>query len=775
MKLIFLTGRGLLILIAIVVLVQALGIMGGAQNTELAEAETLHEQVVKLWDAGQYQEAIPLAEQALAIRERRLGIHAPHFTQSITMLAALYRATGDFNRAAILFKRLLDIREQEVGTAHPNYAQALNNLAWLYTLKGEYVSAENLYQRAISILERSATGVPNPLLPPVLDNYSELYKARRDLPRAVEMRRRSEDIREYYLSFDLLHGAERTKQQKLNIINGQTNRTVSLHAQSGSHDQGAASLALTTILRRKGRALDAMVDQIGALRQRATTEDQQLLDQLTAAQSNLAKLLVSSAPVDSQSIQQLLQQIAPAGSTVGKYLLAGAPPASLSNDEQRVTQIKRLTRAVDWLQATVGRRNAEFRAQTQAVTVDAVRAALPAESVLIEIFAARTFNAKATRTSDRFGPARYVVYLLRPDGGISFVDLGPVETIDRAADRFLSAISNPATTNAKETGRALDELVTRPIRKLLGNVGHVLISPDGKLNLVPFAAMVDENGKYLVEKFSITYLTSGRDLLRLRVPRQSKQVPLVIANPAFAEALIPAAESVTKRTGSREVSGPTAVSSRSGSMPATRWPELRGTAEEAGYIKERWPEARVLAGREATEAAVKQAVAPNVLHLATHGFFLADQRLDEASTGENPMLRSGLVLAGANTLQGGGPDDGVLTALEVAGLNLWGTQLVVLSACETGVGEVRNGEGVYGLRRALVLAGAESEVMTLWRVDDTATSEVMIEYYRRLKDGEGRTEALRQVQLDFLGRSTRQHPFFWASFILNGDWRRIAS
>ncbi|HEY9285181.1 MAG TPA: CHAT domain-containing protein, partial [Pyrinomonadaceae bacterium] len=158
---------------------------------------------------------------------------------------------------------------------------------------------------------------------------------------------------------------------------------------------------------------------------------------------------------------------------------------------------------------------------------------------------------------------------------------------------------------------------------------------------------------------------------------------------------------------------------------------------------------------------------------------------------ENPLLRSGLALEGANLRRGTNGEDGILTALEAAGLDLWGTKLVALSACETGVGEVRTGEGVYGLRRALVLAGAESQVMSLWKVSDDATRDLMVAYYKRLAAGEGRTEALRQVQLEMLrgksqagaggarglggqlgGRGAdRGHPYFWAAFIQSGDWR----
>jgi len=132
-----------------------------------------------------------------------------------------------------------------------------------------------------------------------------------------------------------------------------------------------------------------------------------------------------------------------------------------------------------------------------------------------------------------------------------------------------------------------------------------------------------------------------------------------------------------------------------------------------------------------------------------------------------------VALAGANTRVSGDKDDGILTALEVSGLDLYGTKLVVLSACETGVGEAVSGEGVYGLRRALVMAGAETQVMSLWKVDTGRTRELMIAYYKKLKAGAGRSEALRQTQLEMLAREETSHPNLWASFIVSGDWRTL--
>ena len=320
---------------------------------------------------------------------------------------------------------------------------------------------------------------------------------------------------------------------------------------------------------------------------------------------------------------------------------------------------------------------------------------------------------------------------------------------------------------------------------MLGDARLILLSPDGALNLVPFGALVDEEQRYLVERFTFVYLTTSRDLLRLQTQSPERQGPVVIANPDFdGGGTLPLVQvaAATVRADSR----------RSVDFTSMRFGPLPGTAEEAVGLTNLLSKSWVLTGAAATEAALKQVHGPHILHIATHGFFLADQTREPERTRaaivsnefsdiplrpsslwvENPLLRSGLALAGANQRQSGA-EDGVLTALEAAGLDLWGTKLVVLSACETGVGAVQNGEGVYGLRRALVMAGAESQVMSLWKVADEATRDLMVAYYKRLLSGEGRAEALRQVQLAMLASEERQHPFYWAGFIPSGQWGPI--
>ena len=246
---------------------------------------------------------------------------------------------------------------------------------------------------------------------------------------------------------------------------------------------------------------------------------------------------------------------------------------------------------------------------------------------------------------------------------------------------------------------------------MLGGAQRLFISPDGALNLVPFAALQDENGRYLVESHEISYLTSGRDLLRLQERATRKRTIVDRREPGVRP------DGDTVDGGRRKP--PPAEGSICRARASTALP---GTAAEAKALAALMPDADVRTGREATEGVLRSVHGPRVLHLATHGFFLGggqagssdaralvhDAAPASVTAGDNPLLRSGLAFAGANAPAANDGDDGILTALEASSLDLWGTRMAVLSACETGVGETRRGDGVYGLRRALVVAGAEA-------------------------------------------------------------------
>jgi CHAT domain-containing protein len=299
------------------------------------------------------------------------------------------------------------------------------------------------------------------------------------------------------------------------------------------------------------------------------------------------------------------------------------------------------------------------------------------------------------------------------------------------------------------------------------------------LNLVPMAALVDEQDQYLALRFEISYVTSGRDLLRFDSKAIAHGPSVIVADPEFGNDTHLIAQTGPATKGQRSVD-----LDRGGLV----FRPLPNTALEAQDIMKllTLSTSRMLLREEATEANLKELHGPRVLHLASHGFFLSDHELTAElrkrspqtgapSISENPLLRSGIALSGANARRSGENDDGILTALEVAQLDLHGTELVVLSACDSGVGDVQNGEGVYGLRRALVLAGAQTQVTSLWKVSDEATRTLMIDYYQRLLKGEGRSVALLHAQQSMMANPSFSHPYYWASFIPLGNWLPLAT
>jgi len=724
---------------------RALAINEKVLGSESSLVATNFNNLAELYRAqGNYPAAEPLYERALAIREKALGTEHPDFANSLNNLAALYYLQGNYPAAEPLYKRALAIFEKALGPEHRIVATSLNNLAALYDSQGNYPDAEPLYKRALAIYEK-ALGTEHPNVADSLNNLAVLYQAQGDINMAITFLQKGLGVQEVNLKLNLSSGTETQKQAYMKTVSRTTDATVSLHVQAAPTNPAATRLALTAILQRKGRLLDILSTNLQTLRQYITPDIQPQFDQWLTLKSQLANLALKNTPIDQyRTIQQQAEE----------------------------------------LESNLNRRSTELQAINETVTIAAVQKQIPTDAVLIELFRYRPFNPKAAQ-KDQWGKPRYVAYILQSQGEPKWVDLGEADTLEPSIAKFRRAISRPPTNadrevdpqlsvaEVKQIARELDQKLMQPIRPLLGNARQLLISPDSDLNLIPFAALVDQQNRFLLETYDITYLSSGRDLVRQPRTDINLTNPVLFSDPDYGKP----SDKLIALNGRNPCS--TQIASRGEEITSLAnqiFCQLPNVAAETSAIQNLLPQAQLLSQSQATKATAKKLRNPSILHFATHGFFLPNppEAKPDAKITQNPLSQSALVLANFNKRQSCGDDpncNGLLTAQDVTTIDLRGTKLVFLSACETGLGKVTNGEGVYGLRRAFTLAGAESQVMSLWKVNDQTTRELVESYYKNLKANQGRSQSLETIQLDLLKKY--QYPYYWAAFIPSGNWSAI--
>lgn len=694
--------------------------------------------------SAEYAQAEQYYRRIETLYKKTLPADSPGFGELYLNYALLYFAKDDLDTAEAFLKRAVPLLEKSYDQSHPDYALLLNNLAAFDNARGRYAEARAKYVQVRQIMEK-AYGPTHFYVGMAFNNLALVYEAEANIKEAVKYRGLANRIYEQIKARTMGAGSEEQKSIYMGEAIYDTDYTVSLHAQSAPADLEAARTALTAVLGSKGRILDVMTDTVGVVRRRLVEQsnpgeqDRALLEEWSEKRAQLAALVF-----------QL-----PAGVDLSSYK----------------EKVDKLDGQVQQLETRLSARGSEILTDSQPVTIEAVQKLIPRDAILIEYVLYHPFDLK----SRRFGPPRYVAYVLSHDGDPKWVILkSDAATIDAAISSLREGLKNAkrAVSEVMRLARTVDEMVMRPVRAGIGGKAvRLLLSPDGQLNLIPFGALVDEDERYLAETYSITYLSSGRDLIRLQAARQNKRGPLIVASPDFNSASSIISPGTTDQA----------------TVNQQEFTPLATTREE---VKKLLPGAEVLFGAAATKAAVKQIHGPRILHVLTHGVFAGDSMADrQANRGlawagvnaneaytharekllNDPMLNSYLALAGAK--QG---EAGKLRALELASFDLWGTQLVVLSACETGVGAVQNGEGVYGLRRALVIAGSESQIISLWKVAEPETQRFFEDYYDRLLNkGRSRSEALREVQSLMIQNANLRHPYYWAAFIQSGAWEGL--
>ncbi|MFM7086692.1 MAG: CHAT domain-containing protein [Cyanobium sp.] len=672
-------------------------------------------------------------------------------------------ANGDPAEALRLQLQVMEWVQARLGPLHPIRARVLNNLSAFLAAVGRRQEALAPTEEAVKMYRE--LGKTNPAylgdLARALDNLADLKQSQAAPEAALQLRQEMVSVEVSDLQRQLPLLPEQRRQAFVETYGLRWQIPFS-SAQSGP---SGAQVALFTRLNRHALLLDLQRNQ--ALLARSSAQ-QPRLEQLQSLVNRL-----SSVTLNPQERQDLVAQ-----------------------QEKLEQELYRQLPAL----------------RPQLVQIEQVRQALPAGSALVEF--QRYWDYDPRRPLDqRFAAERYLALILKPNGQVHAIPLGEAAAMDAAiANAFDATEKNKS--DALMLWAKLSQLVLTPLQPQLTGVKELFLSPDGELNRVPFAALSAPGGgkQLLAEAFQLRLLTSGRDLLRLQQPARPGGAPVVMADPQYgmAMAVAVAPPAAGRSPDTLPASGRPAQLRASALTAATPWMPLPGSREEARQVAALLPGSRAILGAEATAALAMQQRAPRIFHLATHGFFVAEQsplppslqafreaaRSSSFSPGsagsayaqqqsdadpfplatrEDPLLRSGLVLAGANNPQANPADDGYLTAAEILAMELEGTELVTLSACETGLGDQRTGEGVFGLQRALAVAGARSSLLSLWEVDDAATAAFMTSFYQRLRRGDGRAEALAATQAEFRTHQKESYrdPFVWAAFQLSGDWRPI--
>lgn len=794
----------------------------GAEHPEVAMA--LDNLGALYDDMGQFSKAEPLYQASLKIRETKLGPDHSDVARSINNLAELYRRLGENAKAEPLFRRSLRIFEATFGPDHHSVATVLNNLAALSDDMGKVAEAESFYQRSLAAFE-SKRGPNDPAVARGLNNLAMFYADTGHGEKAEALYRRSLNI--YEAKFGPSHPDVAMVLNNLACLYASAERwTDALSAAerqrriSRRHvvavlpalsDKEQLAFLKVADRHRLENALSLGLERRADARM-AEHSAEWVLNGKAVAQESLAQRAVLASEEANPSLAEVAKELSDVRRRLASLTFASPPSGQESAHRAKIDG---LYQEEQELSRRLGQRLGRTELGDPWVELSTVRAALPKDAALIEIARFRLFDFKATGKGKKGLPPRYVAWLIpaADKGPIEIIDLGDAQEIEdsiKAARKLLEGAETgiPKNGEAEEEKRLQDvmrklaERIWEPIRMRSAQASRFIISPDAALWLVPWGALPTSDGKYAVEKYSFSYCVSGRDLVnRAAADAKEPTAPILFADPDYD--LDPrqrdvATRAVLGKATSARQAGVEREQSSLGRIPRVQ--RLPGTAAEAAAIRPSLTlfakgEPTLYAGQFALESVFKVVHRPKVLVLSTHGFFLAQQdaqRRDEKAgeRGEsaagravlsadgdamqNPLLRCGLLLAGCNRrgAKEDASEDGILSGMEIVGVDLRGTELVVLSACDTGLGELPNGEGVAGLRQAFQMAGAGAVAATLWQIPDQETADLMNAFFTNLADGQSKADALQNAQRTMIQNRRRMksaaHPYYWAAFTLTG-------
>ena len=693
-------------------------------------------------DGSGHAVAEKLHKRALEILEKAYGPDSMQLTDSLEGLARVYKDEQQLAQAEPVYQLVLKIAQAHLKPDDPGLRDAEADLAGLYYYGGRPAQAAPYFQA-------------------YLGNLMDEFRAN---AATMSERERLIYLAAFHNAYPLFFSFVLKCHEQMPELAGQM---------------------YDALLEEKGMIAESAAAMRAAVEASGDPQAVQMLDKLASDKTQIAVLMESTA----------------------------------GDEASRQAQINQLGSEANSLEQTLMKRSAAMSQQKaqNAATWQDVQKALKQGEAAVEVVRFQYETGAAVT-----GELIYVALIVTPESKEpEFVVLGEAKELEAAPmlayrddvgqTRGSAEAEAPAAAgqqgNVANTNAAYAAF-WKPLEPALHGANRVYVSPDGVLTTIAMGLMADSDGKLLMEKIQLRIVNSTKDLLLPARVAQSKTA-LLVGNPKFdltaaqqkaaiAElrggSTTPGAQQTAQAGGQSPAekisnAGAAQLASRGGDLEGLDLNALPGTQVEVDTVvkllKSAGWQVTEYTGELALKDAVTQAHAPRVVHLATHGFFLTDEQLKSnaveegktANVNEDPMLRAGLFFAGADRVRQGaapeaGVDDGVLTAYEASQLNLEGTELVVLSACETGLGKQLNVDGVFGLRRGLQEAGADAVMMSMWSVPDKETQELMSLFYANWLGGMEKPEALRQAQLEeremVKKRYGKDLPYYWGAFVLIG-------
>ena len=790
-----------------------------------AEAEPLHKRALEIYEkalgrehpsvaqslislaglyesTGRYADAEPLYKRALEIREKIRGSEHPDTAIVLRVLAELYRVTGRYAEAEPLFKRSLAIVEKALGKDHFSVAASLNKLAVLYESTGRYADAEPLHKRALEIMEK-ALGREHLATAIIIDTLAEIYRVTGRHAEAEPLYKRALEIREK--AYGKKHPAVALILKNLAFLYAATER----HPES--QNLFKRGISIDDLMRENVFLLFNEKQKISYMNQKEGS--------IHAFMSHTVKYMQSSSQSIADTFNAWLKWKGAVAEAQGRYMDAamqsGDPEIkkkfeALNNIRREIAKmqlskpdkgsfedyrnrIAELQKQKETLEAELSRLSKDFALEKTIGKADVknISEILPKDSVYIDFARIKFYDFK----TNKFDKPKYLAFVLIPqkEPEVKLIEISDAEDTEKHIKTYIQEMNRiktigktPDKAALDKAARAVYDLAIKPLEKYIKGRKQVFISPDGNLNLIPFEALVTPLNKYLMEEYTISYISAGRDIIRFTDTNIAKGDALIIADPDYDMGLMERDKMTKEMKVAKTIRG--GLSKDVLNISFDRLPDTKQEADAIEKVLTHKKKIKVknYQNTKAIEEVIFSAETPKILHLATHGYFLNDEELkgssetrgitiklkedflakDEAVNIENPMLRSGIVFSGVNASLKAGRDEGMMSAEKILGLNLKGTDLVVLSACETGVGDVKNGEGVFGLKRAFILSGAKTLVMSLWSVPSAETTELMTDFYTLMSTGKSKADALRQAKLNMMKK--KSNPFYWGAFVMTG-------